>query len=474
MGRKISGRHQPEGDFLYPIETAYQRLLDEFENRAKVASEDKGAISNKIWRIEVSLEPVDLISWLHHQDFEEKIYWSNRDRTFEMCGIGSACLISGNEAVDYPHLFNRIDALLRSSEQNVRCFGGLAFDQNQRPDAAWRHFPKYRFAVPKLEIVRNGDRYVLALNFEINGSLDSSGQIGSLHNDILKLRLPEPLAFTAAPQVLSREDLPDLDSWLNNVKTALRLFDENELQKIVLARKSILRFGREMDPTQLLYLLAVNNFKAFHFYFQLRHNYAFLGITPELLYKRDGDEIFSEAIAGTRPRGGNDAEDNAFGDDLLNSDKDLREHRWVSDMVNGSLKPLCTSIDVLEKETLLKLSHVQHLCTQYRGALSNSTSDGEILSILHPTPAVGGIPREKSMARIAEMEPFYRGWYAGPVGWISKESAEFVVAIRSALATGPTLSLFAGSGIVKGSLPEKEWEETENKILNFTRLFSPQ
>ena len=460
---------------MHELEAAYRQLHDAFElETIKMASEDTEAVSNKIHRIEIPVEPVDLISWLHHQDFEEKIYWSNRNRTFEMCGVGSACLISGNEAVDYPCLFDRIDALLKSSDQNVRCFGGLVFDQSQQPDEAWQHFSKYRFAVPKFEIVRNENWYMLALNFEIDDSRALQEQTGSLRNDILRLRPPKPLVLKTTPKVLSREDLPNLDSWLNNVKTALRLFDENELQKIVLARKSILRFGREMDPTQLLHLLAVNNFKAFHFYFQLRRNYAFLGITPELLYKRNGDEIFSEAIAGTRPRGGSDAEDNAFGDDLLNSDKDLREHRWVSDMVNDSLKPLCTTIDVLEKEILLKLSHVQHLYTQYRGVLDNNTSDGEILSIFHPTPAVGGIPRQKSMAKIAEMEPFYRGWYAGPVGWMSKESAEFVVAIRSALAIGQTLSLFAGSGIVKGSLPEKEWEETENKILNFTRLFSPQ
>jgi menaquinone-specific isochorismate synthase len=143
----------------------------------------------------------------------------------------------------------------------------------------------------------------------------------------------------------------------------------------------------------------------------------------------------------------------------------------VSDTVQSSLKPLCYSVDVLENETLLKLHHVQHLYTHFHCLLKENVRDGEIIAALHPTPAVGGFPREQSMLKIAEMEPFDRGWYAGPVGWISRDAAEFVVAIRSALAKEKTLSLFTGSGIVRGSKPETEWEENENKILDFSRLF---
>jgi menaquinone-specific isochorismate synthase len=279
------------------------------------------------------------------------------------------------------------------------------------------------------------------------------------------------LNFNHLPDVRDRKDIPDWLTWKGNVMKVLDLFQRGELKKVVLARKSVLTFDEEINPMQLLHLLAVNNFQAFHFYFQLEPSYAFLGITPEQLYKRDGSNVFSEAIAGTRLRGQSEEEDNRLGRDLLKSDKDMREHRWVSDMVQSSLEPLSHSIDVLEKETLLKLSHVQHLYTRFRCLLKEGVGDGELLARLHPTPAVGGLPRERSFLKIAELEPFNRGWYAGPVGWISQDASEFVVAIRSALANEKTLSLFAGSGIVQGSQPETEWEENENKILNFTRLF---
>jgi len=111
-----------------------------------------------------------------------------------------------------------------------------------------------------------------------------------------------------------------------------------------------------------------------------------------------------------------------------------------------------------------KLTHVQHLYCRFRGTLVDDISDSVLLSKLHPTPAVGGYPREKIQEEIASLEPFDRGWYAGPVGWVGHDAAEFAVAIRSALICGNRVSLYSGAGIVEGSSPENEWDEVENKI----------
>jgi menaquinone-specific isochorismate synthase len=93
------------------------------------------------------------------------------------------------------------------------------------------------------------------------------------------------------------------------------------------------------------------------------------------------------------------------------------------------------------------------------------------LEKLHPTPAVGGFPTDRALRDIARLEPFDRGWYAGPLGWIAKDASQFVVGIRSGLTEGKRLHLFSGAGIVEGSVPEKEWEEIENKISDFVTLF---
>jgi len=93
-------------------------------------------------------------------------------------------------------------------------------------------------------------------------------------------------------------------------------------------------------------------------------------------------------------------------------------------------------------------------------------SDAALMQALHPSPAVGGVPTNKAIAYLREHEPFDRGWYAGPVGWVGPESGEFAVAIRSGLVRGNTLSLYSGAGIVDGSTPDGEWSEIETKLSN--------
>jgi menaquinone-specific isochorismate synthase len=122
--------------------------------------------------------------------------------------------------------------------------------------------------------------------------------------------------------------------------------------------------------------------------------------------------------------------------------------------------------------TILKLNQVQHLYTQCQGILKPDLTDADILPKLHPTPAVGGFPRTQALQLIEELEPFARGWYAAPVGWVGFDCAEFAVAIRSGLVDLDRLLLFAGAGIVIGSQPEAEWAEIENKIRHFTELFT--
>jgi menaquinone-specific isochorismate synthase len=136
------------------------------------------------------------------------------------------------------------------------------------------------------------------------------------------------------------------------------------------------------------------------------------------------------------------------------------------------MNQLCKRIKKSRENKVLKLAFVQHLHREYQGSLKPEVSDREILETLHPTPAVAGYPRLNSIKYIYELEGFDRGWYAGPIGWIGKETSQFAVAIRSALLKGKHLTVFAGAGIVAGSDSEKEWQEIENKILNFTKIFS--
>lgn len=140
------------------------------------------------------------------------------------------------------------------------------------------------------------------------------------------------------------------------------------------------------------------------------------------------------------------------------------------DAVRKELARRCNAVHTDEDVSVLRLDRYQHLYAAIEGILDQFTTDAELLRGLHPTPAVGGVPTREALEWIAETEPFDRGWYAGPVGWVGCDSAEFAVAIRSAIVTGNTLSVYTGAGIVDGSVPADEWAELENKLTPYTSL----
>jgi len=338
-------------------------------------------------------------------------------------------------------------------------------------DDTWRDLAGYYFIIPRFELLTTAGQTTLAINFRKPAPGESDARLAEIEADFYRLDFSDLILNEELPRFTLLTQVPDKTHWINAVSTALQHIDRGTVQKIVLAGKSTLTFKQGLDPAHVLQKLALLNPASFHFCLQLAPDRAFLGATPERLYRRDGRTLFSEAVAGTRPRSSDPVTDAQHGESLLHADKDLREHRWVSDMIRSSLAPLCETVQTESSEQLLQLQHVQHLQTLFNGWLREIVGDGDIIARLHPTPAVGGFPGPESLALIAELEPFARGWYAGPVGWIGQDAAEFAVAIRSGLISGKSLSLFAGSGIVRGSDPQKEWEENETKLLNFTRLF---
>jgi len=192
---------------------------------------------------------------------------------------------------------------------------------------------------------------------------------------------------------------------------------------------------------------------------------SFIGASPERLLRVEDSVMTTEALAGSANRGTTASEDASFGGKLLQSEKDLREHRIVLDSIVRRLSPLGLDLRHSERPLLKRLSNVQHLHTPIEADLPKGVKLLDMLSRLHPTPAVGGTPREVVVPMIAELEAFPRGLYCGAVGWIdSRGGGEFTVALRSALIDGSKARMYAGAGIVAGSRPEKELAETELKF----------
>ena len=147
-------------------------------------------------------------------------------------------------------------------------------------------------------------------------------------------------------------------------------------------------------------------------------------------------------------------------------------HARVVDGVVAKLLARNRVVEVEAEPSLVRLRKVQHLKRNIHASLRAGINGVQLLSALQPTAAVAGLPRQESMQFILDNEPFARGWYAGSMGYISHERAEFCVAIRSALVLGDQVQLFAGAGIVPGSVAEHEWAELDKKMSTLLTLIS--
>jgi menaquinone-specific isochorismate synthase len=261
---------------------------------------------------------------------------------------------------------------------------------------------------------------------------------------------------------LKRTFLPEKREWVASVKTALA----KNLGKVVLARCEILELEREPDPFALTAALKERSSGAYLFCFS-EGDTAFLGASPERLFSRSQNTLYTEAVAGTVPRGKTPEEDSRLGEALLKSEKALRELAPVQAFFQKVLPPPLTFSPI----SLHKTQNVQHLYMRCSASVPDNLPDSELLSRLHPTPALCGTPTDKAFALISELEPFERGLYGGAIGWSTPETSEWIVGIRCCLIKGKRAYLYTGAGIVEGSDPEEEWEELNHKRRLYDGIF---
>ena len=411
-----------------------------------------------IRRIEWTLEDEGLFSprWLDRAPLFPRFFWRSRSGGDQTLAMGSAAFGSLADLLE----------ILDDGDPGIRVFGGCRFDAASHNSSDWADFPDEYFFVPKAEIIRSGGRTTLAVNLS-----DNETDLSDVSNWI------ERLGDTGAaprPGVLTRWDQPNFSSWSQSVDHALQEFQGSSLQKVVLARKSCLELTETITPFALVEILAGGAPACFHFCLQPTANSgAFLGASPELLFRREGARLESEAVAGTRPRSLDTVEDERLESQLLKMSKEQLEHRLVVDSLETTFRELCAEFSQDAAPSVLKLSRVQHLRTAIAGQLNDGVGDDAILRAFHPTPATCGSPCAAAARFIAENEPFDRGWYAGPLGFVSRDEAEFAVAIRSMLWLGRKTHVYAGAGIVDGSESEREWNELEDKIAGVLHLLAP-
>jgi menaquinone-specific isochorismate synthase len=319
-------------------------------------------------------------------------------------------------------------------------------------------------------------RSVLRIPSVIIGRRDGT----AWRTDVRVEGVPAPAGGDAGPQdvgdpVASPADRPryagstlDDASWLEAVDRAVRAIRDGQLEKAVLARDVRLWSRSTFSVPDILRALSERFPSCFTFLVE-----GLVGASPELLLRRDGPHIASRVLAGTTRRGADPDEDVRLGEALLASAKDRWEHDLAARSASEVLGPLCSELHLPEAPSLVRLDNVQHLGSDLSGTLARPTHVLDVLELLHPTAAVAGTPRSDALALIRELERMDRGRYAGPVGWCDAEGdGEFAIALRCAEIDGDRARLFAGAGIVEGSLPEAELMETWLKMRAMTDILT--
>jgi len=417
--------------------------------------------------------PARPIDWMRAQDCSEATYWSGRTDDRTVAAIGAADVLASSSApVDYDALHDRLTGRLGRADSAIRYYGGLRFDAAQpsspnHPDRRWAPFGTYRFVLPRFELLNADGARRLACNLVLPRDAAHADAIAA---DIDTLAFPMPTDPAPLPRPYHRQDAPVQEEWTQMIRWALDAIDGGALDKVVLARRVALALDDPMDPLLVLRHLEAATPGCYHFATRPAEGPVFMGASPERLFRREGECVAGEAVAGTRTRGETAAEDEALREELLASPKERREHAFVQDAIQADLEGVCTSVQAPEEPEDLALARGRHLYSRIDGTLRADTSTADLLEVLHPTPAVGGVPTEDAVAAIRAQEPFDRGWYAGPMGWIGAEAAEFAVGLRAGLAWKNRVALFSGAGIVDGSEPRREWDEIEQKIGDFAAI----
>jgi menaquinone-specific isochorismate synthase len=249
------------------------------------------------------------------------------------------------------------------------------------------------------------------------------------------------------------------------IRHATKTMRSGPLNKVVLSRVCEIRYAQKVDVDGALAYLNATYPDCYRFLFEPRPFHAFYGATPELIVAVNGRSLQTMGLAGSIGRGKTPTEDAVLALELLNSAKNQHEHALVVESIRRRLAPLTSQLTISAQPTVLQLGYIQHLFTPIHATLNQSDGVLPILQNLHPTPALGGQPRELAMPFISQAEPVPRGWYGAPVGWLDHNlDGAFSVAIRSAITQDRRVWLYAGAGIVANSDPQAEWEETALKF----------
>ncbi|WP_138420290.1 isochorismate synthase [Aquibacillus sediminis] len=434
--------------------------------------------SPQLLSITDKIEPTDPYHFFEQakQIGENRLFWSSTTEGFYLVGAGETFAIKANQRNRYEQTEKQWQQMLanaviynpyQSPGTGPIAIGGFSFDPEKEKTTLWNNFDDSQFRVPTYLLTITENTYYLTLNIMVRPE-DHAQQIEYMIEKDKQLLFHTTGSTYETPVISNKQEIGATD-WKQVVDQATEAIMQNQVSKVVLAREMRVTFEKTVNITAILANLMRTQTRSYIFAIE-NNSDCFLGATPERLVRVDGEQLLSTCLAGTAPRGNSVAEDNQIGQQLLHDEKNRSEHQFVVEMIRDAIASYCDNIVIPNKPVLYPLKNLQHLYTPVKAKLKKTHTIFDIVKELHPTPALGGFPRQASLTFIRDYEQLDRGWYGAPIGWLdANQSGEFAVAIRSALVKETEASLFAGCGIVKDSDPEEEYQETTMK---FTPMLS--
>ena len=427
-----------------------------------------------------AVDPVSLFAAAVEADLEAAL-WLRPSEGSALVGVGRAWAVEAGG----PDRFREAEGAWRALVGGARLdgepdardgapilLGGMGFS-GRRPDAGdpWGPFGPSSLVLPELllAVTPDGVRLTGSLVSEPGGPPDARALERRWERLEERSRALDPgtAGMVArpvfAPLAIAGEQ-PSHEGWRRLVGMFAGAVGRGRLDKVVLARRVDLRSPVELDVPNALRRLAASAPESTTYAFR-RGGRTFLGATPERLVRTQGRTFRTVAVAGTIRRGADAAEDAALAAELMASDKNREEQAIVVSAIRDQLAPIAETLEVAAQPSIMTLRFVQHLVTEISGTLAEGRGLLSLGGLLHPTPAVGGEPRDLALALLDEHEGFDRGWYAGPIGWLGADGdGELCVGLRCGIVDRTRATLFAGCGIVADSDPDQEWEESRIKL----------
>ena len=388
--------------------------------------------------VNLSVEESLLLGWLKSQNrYFPHFFFEKRDENQTIATIGAVKTFSSLE-----------EAQVFVQSSSLSLVGGIQFEGI------------CQFVLPRLMLVKNSQNLTAYL------TLNLSEQAVDFTEFFTELNSTFPVQNY---QILAPQSACTFEQWKVNIEQAIIQIKSGDLSKVVLANAIQLTFENLISAYDLVEQSRAINLGCYHFLWAENAQNAFVGSTPERLYYRKGNQLFTEALAGTVAVSDNPIETEQNAQWLLNDAKNIYENLLVVEDIEEHLNAYVEAFEVHLPE-IKRLHNVQHLRRRIEAILKADVLDQDCLRQIHPTAAVAGLPRAKAKQFIAQNEPFKRGWYAGTLGIFNPQEAEFCVTLRSAKIEHNQITLYAGAGIVKESEPVSEWQEIERKSQALSKL----